>query len=358
LPTPLATSVQVGGGTWATLPMGNLHQPLNTFWQLFYRANGSTSWSDKVQATAVATNGGLVLAAGGNSLSVGIRPSQDLTFTPIISTADSGRSWSDGLLTEGIVARPEALATGPGGTALALAEGRHGGEVLKSTHGLSSWQPLVSAGALSAGASGRACGLRGLTAVGYVSGTAVLGASCDQPGETGLFVQHGASWQSTGPPLSSQQGAAQVLGLLPLHPGTGLAALLAQTPAGGSATRLLVAWTNDAKTWRASRILTLGQGDRLASIGADDDNGVFVLATLPDGQDELAVTDSASSGSGWRQLSRPPPGTSTLAFGPGTSVAALAVSGTVLTVWAWSTGSAKWLEKQVMHVPVQFGSSS
>lgn len=149
LPTPLATSVEAGGGTWATVPMGKLTQPLNTFWQLFYRSNGSSSWSDKVQATAVATNGGLVLAAARKSLSVGVRPSNDLTFSPIISTVDSGRSWSNGLLTQGLAAHPEALATGPGGTALAIVDGRRGGEVLNSTQGLSSWQPLVSTNACS-----------------------------------------------------------------------------------------------------------------------------------------------------------------------------------------------------------------
>ena len=63
LPTPLATSVPAGGGTWATVAMGDLGQPLNTFWQLLFRPAGTNSWSDRVEATAVATNGGLVLAS-------------------------------------------------------------------------------------------------------------------------------------------------------------------------------------------------------------------------------------------------------------------------------------------------------
>ncbi len=357
LPTPLATSVEAGGGTWATVPMGKLTQPLNTFWQLFYRSNGSSSWSDKVQATAVATNGGLVLAAARKSLSVGVRPSNDLTFSPIISTVDSGRSWSNGLLTQGLAAHPEALATGPGGTALAIVDGRRGGEVLNSTQGLSSWQPLVSTNALSSGPSGRTCGLRAVTAVGYASGTAVLGASCERSGATGIFVQEGARWQATGPnspARTSQEGGAEVLGLLPLHPGAGLAALLAVSGAG--ARRLVVAWTSDGKTWRASRPLALGRPERLVSFGPDDDNGAFVLVALPDGHNELAVADRASSG--WRQLNAPPPGTATVAFGPGTNVAALAASSTVLTVWALHPGATKWAQTQVVHVPVQFGSSS
>ena len=229
--------------------------------------------------------------------------------------------------------------------------------MLNSTHGLSSWQSLVSTDTLSSGPSGRACDLRALTAVGYASGTALLGASCDSPGAAGIFVREGAHWQATGPKgpaLSSPPGGSEVLGLLPLHPGAGLAALLALSGAGGK--RLVVAWTSDGTTWRASRPLLLGRPDRLVSFGPDDDNGAFVLVALPDGQNELAVADRAPSG--WHQLSAPPPGTATVAFGPGTNVAALAASSTVLTVWALHPGATKWAQTQVMHVPVQFGSSS
>jgi hypothetical protein len=362
LATPLATSVQAGRGTWATVPMGNLGQPLNTFWQLFYRADGSTSWSDKVQATAVATNGGLVLATGGASLSVGIRPSHLLTFSPIISTVDSGRSWSNGLLTEGLAAHPEALATGPGGAALAIVDSRRGTEVLKSSHGLSSWQPLVSTDALSSSPSARACGLRALTAVGYASNTVVVGGSCDRAGETGIFVQQGTAWHSTGPVLPSRLESAQttgteVLGLLPLHPGAGLGALLAVSDANGIF--LVASWTRNGTTWRASKPLRLAGGEQLASFGADDNNGAFALVALPDGRKQLAVADTGSSGSSaWHELSAPPPGTQTVAFGPGRNAAALAVSSTVLSVWALSPGWMKWQKDQVMNVPVQLGSSS
>jgi len=55
--------VQSSAGTWVTLPMGRLNQPLNTFWQLFFRPTGMTTWNDKVGATATATNGGLIMAA-------------------------------------------------------------------------------------------------------------------------------------------------------------------------------------------------------------------------------------------------------------------------------------------------------
>ena len=37
--TSLATSIETSAGTWAVVPMGHLDQPLNTFWQLFFRAS-------------------------------------------------------------------------------------------------------------------------------------------------------------------------------------------------------------------------------------------------------------------------------------------------------------------------------
>jgi hypothetical protein len=111
VPTPLATSVQSSAGTWATLPMGRLNQPLNTFWQLFFRPTGMTTWSDKVGATATATNGGLVMAAAvAQPFIVGVRPANLLQFSPLIATTDGGNSWSNGLLPQGLADSPDSLS--------------------------------------------------------------------------------------------------------------------------------------------------------------------------------------------------------------------------------------------------------
>ena len=111
-PAPLATSVQAFDGSWATVAMGHPGQPTNTFWQLLFWPAGKARWSNRVEATATATNGGLVLAPGGRSLTVAVRPSADLTFTPLISTSGSATSWSNGLISAGLAARPDALALG------------------------------------------------------------------------------------------------------------------------------------------------------------------------------------------------------------------------------------------------------
>jgi hypothetical protein len=379
LATPLATSVRASGGTWATVAMGDLGQPLNTFWQLLFRPDGPGSWSDRVEATAVATNGGLVLAGGGGPLIVGVRPSHDLTFSPLIATTDGGRSWSNGLLDQGLASRPGALAGGPSGRALAITDSRGGAEVVQDTGNLSSWQPLVTARALASTASGRACDPGAITSVGYLSSTAVVGTSCRRPGEAGIFVQRGGTWLPTGPALAPRTGPsgfgpagfgpsgserAEVLGLVPS--GSGLAALIGLSAASSGArvvgtttrpaTNLVAAWASRNGTWRASPAFGLGTGSRLVSFGGTPAGGVFALVDAPRGDMELAI--AAGPTSGWHRLPAPPKTTATVALLPGGTVDALAVKNTVLTVWALSPGTTGWVKAQVLNVPVQFGSSS
>jgi hypothetical protein len=64
----------------------------------------------------------------------------------------------------------------------------------------------------------------------------------------------------------------------------------------------------------------------------------------------------AGTGGPWRALPPAPAGTVTLAPGAGGGYDALAVSGSVLTVWRLA--SAAWAEVQVIHVPIEYGSSS
>jgi hypothetical protein len=353
LATPLATSVQTGAGTWATVPMGDLAQPLNTFWQLLLRRSGSATWSDDVQATATATNGGLVLAPAGRSLLVGVRPSNQLTFSPLISTGDAGRSWSDGLIDSGLAARPEALALGPDGGTLAVVGNHRSTEVLAGAGTLSSWQTLVSVRELDASPSARGCRPTEVTAVGYASNGAVLGTSCSRAGGPGIFVRTGTTWRLTGPRLPAATEEAEVLGLVP-----GGGDLVAVVGLSGPKSRaLMAAWTTDGNNWHAGAPLPLADGDRLASFGEAAGTAIFALISRPGSAPELEVA-RGPGGQNWRPLPSPPVGTATVAFGPGPTIDALAVDRTVLTVWALAASSHRWQRAQVVHVAIQFGSSS
>ena len=352
-PTPLATSVRTSEGTWATIPMGRLDEPLNTFWQLFYRPNGSVPWSDRVEATATATNGGLVLASAGPSLLVGVRPSVDLTFTPLISTSNGGRSWSDGLVAKQLAARPDALATFSG-HALALVNSSVGGQVLADVGGISKWRALVTQGGLARARAEKSCSLGSLTSVGYLGARPLIGGNCVHAGVVGLFANAHGIWRLAGPtlPSSLDNGWAEVLGLWTSQRTT--VAMVAVTAASGTA--VLAAWSQPAGGWATSVPLTISSNEQVASFGPGPGKDVFVLLRDAFGADRLALAQHGSSS--WQQLPPPPPRTATVAFGPSAPPDALVANGTKFSAWSLDVGSKRWAEDQVMDVALQYGSSS
>jgi hypothetical protein len=99
--------------------MGGSAAQYNDFWQLFLRPAGSTRWQ-LVTPPGTADNGGLVLAGSdGQPLVTGFRPSQNLTFSPLIQTRDGGHAWSSvGPLDAALASTPDALAINPGSASL------------------------------------------------------------------------------------------------------------------------------------------------------------------------------------------------------------------------------------------------
>ena len=318
-----------------------------------FRPPGALSWSDQVQATATATNGGLVLAsADGRTLIVGIRPSQRLTYSPLISTSDGARSWSDGLITNSLAARPDAIAADAGSRALALVSGGGGGEVLTTVGGISNWRTLTTEQALAAGKP-QSCGLELLTAVGYRAGQPLVGGTCSRPGVVGLFAYQSGVWRLAGPALPRllEEGFVEVLALEPGQDGA--SALLAVGQ--GDRTSLVTSWSNRQGHWSTSPPLPLRTDQDIASFGPAGGAGIFVLLSSASGRKSLVVSRGASA---WEEFPSPPAGTETAAFGTAQPVTALAAGATVLTVWSLRSASGPWVKTQVINVPIQFGSSS
>jgi hypothetical protein len=355
--TPLATAVQSASGTWATLPMGHLDQPLNTFWQLFYRAAGTTSWSDKVEATAVGTNGGIVLATAPNQpLIAAVRPTNLLHFSPLIATTNGGDTWVNGLLPQGLAARPAALTTAATGQAFALVERGTGTAVLASTASLSTWTTLATSRQLAADGAGRRCGLQSVTAVVAFAGGATLGAGCRHPGVVGILEQGSAGWRLENVPLPGalQRDDAEVLSLG--HTAYGLSGLLAFAGKRGSA--LVAGWTTGRGSWSISPPLPLAPGDHLVSVGPANGIGQFALWATESGAERLAV--ASGPGEAWQQMPAPPPGTATIVFSPTATapVDALAAHGSTMTVWSLGPGPGGWMAGQLVPVKIEYGSAS
>lgn len=353
---PLATSLSSTQGSWATLPMGDLHDPLNTFWQLFHLPSGGTSWSDAVEATAVATNGGIVLATGpGAPVVVGVRPSNLLTYSPLVATSDGGQHWATGVLDSGLASRPDALSVGAGQPTLAIVGGSTAGRVLISSGGLSSWRPLVTRAGLAATPAGRSCRVGALDAVAADGSVPLVGATCGRPGAVGLFALRSGRWSPIGPTVPASLGhpTVEVLGLR--EQGSTIGLLLALQDADGL--RLAGTWTGDGGLrWSAPEVLPVAAGEQLESFGATPAGGFFALTATASGHRQLALATPGATA--WSGLPDPPDRTSTIAYTSGSVPDALVGGRTVLTVSSLEGAPPSWRPVQTLRITIVFGSSS
>jgi hypothetical protein len=346
-PGTLAGMVQTMAGT---------PQTHNNFWQLFVRPAGASRWS-LVTPQGVADNGGLVAAGGTGSLTVGFRPSQDLSFSPLAMSTDAGRNWTPGLLDAALASTPGAIAVGPSGRILALLQdGTIQAAATASAATAGQWTQLATLKALAASAPGRRCGLVGVNAVSFGPDRSPMAAGgCVRPGVAGVFTDTDGTWRSAGLTLPGSR-RVQALGLAATAGGN--TALLA---AGNS---LFAAWWNGTR-WTVSAPVTPGPvtsgtvtSGTVRALGFGPDGGAWLL--LADGRAEAI----AGAGASWRALPPVPPGTqvlvpagsATLAPGPGGSYDALAVAGSKLTVWRLTQGA--WAKVQLISVPIECGSSS
>jgi hypothetical protein len=344
---PLSTSLVTAQGTWAIAVMGGSAASNNNFWQLFVRPAGASQWS-LVTPPGVADNGGIVAAAASDSVTVGFRPSQDLTFSPLATSTDAGRNWAPGLLDAALADTPGAIAVGPSGRVLALLQdGTIQAAPAASAAAAGQWTQLATRTALAASAPGRRCGLAGVTAISFgPDKNPVAAGGCARPGVAGIFTDTGGTWRSAGltlPGSGPRVGTVQVLGLAATAGGN--VALLAT---GDS---LFAAWW-DGTRWTVSAPVTAGTltSGTVRALGFGPGGGAWLLLT---GGRAEAI---AGPGASWRALPTAPEGSATLAPGPGGSYDALAVAGSKLTVWRLTQGT--WAKAQLISVPIEYGSSS
>ncbi|MGH9028924.1 MAG: hypothetical protein ACRDV4_04845, partial [Acidimicrobiales bacterium] len=318
-----------------------------------FKPVGSGTWSDDVEATAVATNGGLVLSSSGSALVVGVRPSNLLRFSPLVST-QNGRSWSSGLLPEGLADRPGALASNSSGGHLALVEDGNRNEVLSTDGGLSSWRSLVTERQLASSQAGLRCGVEEVSAVGYLAQDPLVGTSCSRAGVAGLFVEGSGGWRLAGPRLSSPAGSKRTE-VLSIEDGSGGPAVLLGL-ARGSRTSVVEATRGAAGTWTISQPVAVAPARRLVSFGPVTGAGFFVTLAEASGTESVDVV-GAGGDSVWERLPQLPAHTSTVSFAPTGDVEAFVAHGSKLEVWDLDRTSHAWMPAQTLTVQIVYGSS-
>jgi hypothetical protein len=368
-PAPLnstATGGANGSGALAVVPMGKLRDPLNTFWELLWRAGPDAPWQ-LVTPLGVADNGGLVVSSavgsgGAERWLAGFQPSQALAFSPLATSTDRGSVWSPGLVPRPLSAVPDAVATTPVGAMAALLR-RDSGAVVRSSGDPSRWSDVTDASALARSAAGRACDVSSLTALSSsANGSLAVGAACRRGGVTGVFVQSAGGWvrpvPSPGSGLSGptrvlrlSEGPATLAALVAARHGAGQALVVVSVPSGAGA-----GGRASASSWRRSPPLRVPSRDRVIATGVGFEGGFVVLVGSPQGR--RSVVDEPVAGAPWGAAVRAPTGTAAVVAGPGGRLDALAVASTVLTDWRFDPATRSWTKMASVRVPIEFGSSS
>jgi len=334
---PAINSIQTTGGAWATVPMGAATGP-NQFWELFTRPSGSSRWRLETPP-GIATNGAIILASQGRTLVAGIRPSIDLTYSPVTSTSDEGQSWTTSAPQSALANHPDALAAAPDGHL--IADGQDNTISVLAPHGVT-WSTLTSRNALAAATP---CGLTAVTAVAYTpTGTPLVAGTCSDAGTVGIFARTGSGWRADTPPLPAVLlGQPVQVVRLTRTPTSDVAVLQ-------SGTSLVAAWRGTDGSWSRSGVLSVGTGEpRSVTFGKNND-----LAVITAGGRAETVT---GPGGAWHALPALPAGRAVaLALPAGGPAQALAATGGILTVW--QVAGSRWARAQTIKVPIQYGSSS
>lgn len=349
----LDAATTTSSDAWVVVPMGQLSDRSNTFWQLVHTPVGSSTHWTVVTPPGVADNGGLVASSASGSVLAGIVPSGLLRFSPLATSDDEGTSWSPALLPAGLAAVPDALAYRPGGAVSGLAVA--GSRVLAAGKALASWSSIATTAGLRRAAPG--CGVTRPQAVAFSpTGTAMIGSGCARGGMVGLFTSGTTGWQAQRVILGGPVGgsATEVLRLETTGQDT---TALVRTSRGPH--QALVALWHTAGSWSRSRPLTVPAAWRVLSTAVEPGGSVSVLLASSHGTRAVLV----APGRPWARLPQPPPGTEVLAAFATTSTLdatpldAFSVAGTTLTVFALTPAGSRWVHAQSIRVPIAYGSS-
>jgi hypothetical protein len=350
---PLPSGVATATASWVVLPMGQLSDQSNTFWQVLRAAPDSSHWT-VVTPQGVADNGGLVVGASGGLTVVGTLPSKLLRFSPLSASADGGTTWNPIFLPGGLAARPDALAYGAGGSDSGLAV--VGTTVFSAGTFLSSWSPLVSLDRLHQLAPD--CGGTTIDAVSVgQAGVPTVATGCRHGGRVAVFTDQSGSWTQVGTTLQGRWAGSSTSILRLQSTPSSLTTLVEAAQSGRSA--LVGLWQGSTGKWIASSALGLQRGASVlaTSVGATG----AIVALVGSGSTRAAY--ALVPGGTWTRLPAPPSGT--MALGPmtltdgfgGALLNAFTVNGTELGIYALTPSGTRWVKSQTTQVSLAYGSS-
>ncbi len=345
------------------LAMGQLSDPANTFYELFDRPAGSSTWTLSTPP-GVADNGGLVVGpSSGGVVTAGFLPSADLTFSVLATRAADSSAWLPSDLPGALAAEPDGLATGPTGQTAAVLSS-DGTPVLAAGSGATTWHRLVTASELTDTAGG--CPVTRVSAVAVISsGLPVVGARCTGT-DVGLFepaspatasapdLPTPRTWVRVGPSLPVA-GVTSSTVLRLQDDGSGVAGLVGTSGTGRPTVVGFWDRPGGAVTLSAPLTVPTGWAVQATATGGDGGPGLAVLLRGPTVTD-VRLTTVAGPGQAWTSPGPPPAGSSAVAM-VGDEVDAFVPAGAALRVWA-ATGSGPWHLSSDVTVPIQYGSSS
>lgn len=345
-PLPLARAFAAAGREWALVPMGDLHEEANTFWQVIVTRSGSEV-SD-VTPKGVADNGGLVAATAGSRVVIGFPTSELLGFSPLAASSDGGDRWAPGTLTSPLEHVPSALGAGDGRFSALV--GRGGARVETSAGGLSGWHVTTTRRSLASRRATGPCGVAALTAVTPLSsGALALGASCRREGVVGLY-----RWTSS--------GVRSLAGRLPSPLSSARAEVVSLSSDGSRMQALVLAVTAETERLMlvsgTGRVMAIGPaatvpaGDRLLSVAQVASGGLAVLVAGESGH-RLLFTLSPRRATGPVMLPR----RSEAVMATPSGLLALSVERSTLRVDRLRPSGGSVLI-QTLRVPIEYGSSS
>lgn len=365
---PLPSGVSTPSQSSVSLPMGHLGDPDNTFWELFIRPSGGTSWTLRTPV-GVADNGGLVVANPVNGpVTVGFLPSQLLRFSPLAETSDGGKAWSPGDLSAALVAAPDALAGGSSDPTTALVTGS--GQTVLSSQNLFRWHKLATTWSLAKTVKG--CGVQRITALVSDGSYPALGVQCSRAGRIGVLFPKaattapstgtgtGTAWTNGGPLLTNAaSGVATVLRLEATGSNSsgaaeGLNGLVAVKL--GRSSSLVAFWSVGTESnWTQSKRLTLPKGWTVSATATGGGNTGRGISVLLDSGVHRRIVSLTGPGAPWVTLVPPADTEATVTIGSETD--AFVVAKSHLTIWASAPGMTGWSRVQSTTVPVPYGSS-